>query len=123
VTGRPTWIEADAAELDVLVYALVVDYAKHRGQCRACQPEPCAEFEAWRAHKAGCRACRGDAPLTFGYACQRKQALIDHNRACPRCNPCPCVRAAIGEVLDWRAARMLLTRAQVLRADVDEAAA
>ena len=37
---RDVWTEADAAELDVLVHALVVDYFEHRKRCLACQPDP-----------------------------------------------------------------------------------
>lgn len=35
--------------------------------------------------------------------------------ACVRGDPCPSVRRAIDEVLDWRTARLLLTQAERLR--------
>jgi hypothetical protein len=62
------WTEADQAELDVLVWALVDGWDKHR---RSCQLEPC-----------------------------------------------PHLREAIREVVDWREARILLTRAETLRAQL-----
>jgi hypothetical protein len=112
------WTEADRAELDVLLHALTTDYDVHRRACRACRPEPCAELEAWKAHKAACRACEGDAPLTFGPPCERREQWLEHNRrGCIRCLPCPHLQAAIREVLDWKHARQLLSRAEALRAD------
>lgn len=44
---------------------------------------------------------------------------FEHRERCARCDgplPCPHVQAAIREVVDWRDARALLTRAEVLRA-------
>jgi hypothetical protein len=43
----------------------------------------------------------------------------------PTCNadPCPHIQQAIAEVIDWRDARALLSRAQALRAAEDEVAA
>jgi hypothetical protein len=32
----PVWSPADAAELDVLVWALISGYSEHREKCRAC---------------------------------------------------------------------------------------
>jgi hypothetical protein len=69
------WTEADAAELDVLLWALVSDYFDHRQQCRMC-------LEA--------------------------------------IEPCPSLRAAITEVLNWRTSRVLLSRAEALRAEFEE---
>jgi hypothetical protein len=115
--------EADAAELDVLVHALVADYWEHRKKCRACIPEPCAELEAWRAHKAGCLACQGDAPLTYppGPDCRRIRAWwLSHGDTCPRCNPCPHLQSAIREVADWWEVRLLLSRAEALRREFQE---
>jgi hypothetical protein len=37
------WTAADQAELDVLVHALVAGYFEHRGKCRACRPDACAD--------------------------------------------------------------------------------
>ena len=54
----PAWTDADGAELDVLVHALVFDYWEHRKHCEACRPERCPDLEAWKAHKAECRAVR-----------------------------------------------------------------
>jgi hypothetical protein len=45
-----------------------------------------------------------------------------HRRSC-RLDPCPHLIEAIAEVVDWREARMLLTRAEELRAARDEALA
>jgi hypothetical protein len=53
-------------------------------------------------HRERCRACRPDARPSI---------------------PCPHLRVAISEVLDWRAARVLLSRAQALRAELEERAA
>jgi hypothetical protein len=47
----------------------------------------------------------------------RKESFIGHGQTCPRCNPCPHLQAAIREVCDWREARLLLSRAEVLRAE------
>jgi len=71
----PVWSPADAAELDVLVWALVSGYSEHRKKCRACadEPEPGAPY------------------------------------------PCPHLAGAIDVVLDWREARILLSRAHALR--------
>lgn len=81
------------------------------------------ELDAWRAHKADCPACRGDAPLTYGPPCERHGRLLEHNRrGCARCLPCPYLQAAIAEVLEWREARILLSRAQALRLDQEFAA-
>ena len=120
----PDWTAADQAELDVLTHALVFDFSEHRKHCEACRPEPCPDLEAWKAHKAECRACQGDAPLTFGLPCERHEQFLDHNRrGCPRCLPCPHLQAAIAEVLEWREARILLSRAEALRAEAEERAA
>jgi len=116
------WTAADQAELDLLVHALAFDYSEHRKRCPACRPEPCPVLEAWREHRALCRACAGDAPLTFGGPCERKPAFIAHGDSCARCKPCPHLQTAIREVGEWREARILLSRAQALRAIQDEAA-
>ena len=109
------WTGADQAELDVLVHALTAGYVEHRQNCDDCQP--CDELNAWRAHKAECRACQGDAPLTFGSPCERREQWLEHNRVgCARCLPCSQLQAAIREVIEWREARMLLSRAEALRA-------
>jgi hypothetical protein len=84
-----TWTSADAAELDVLVHALTFDYWEHRKRCEACRPEPCARYAAWLEHEGGCRACQGDAPLTFGPPCPERRRFLDEHRDCPRCLPCP----------------------------------
>ena len=119
-----SWTQADDAELDVLVHALVFDFWEHRKKCRACRGEPCPDLEAWRAHKAECRACQGDAPLTFGLPCEHHKAFLEHNRrGCPLCLPCPHLQKAIAEVVDWREVRILLSRAEALRADLEGPAA
>ena len=64
------WTDADQAELDVLLHALVVDFFEHRKRCGIC--------------------------------------LAGHEA-------CPHLKAAIAVVLDWREARVLLSRAQALR--------
>jgi hypothetical protein len=55
-------------------------------------------------HRKFCRACRpdpdSDAP-----------------------NPCPSLMRAIAEVVNWRDARLLRTRAEVLRAQLERSAA
>ena len=121
MSARPTvsvWTDADAAELDVLVHALAFDYSQHRQNCEACNPEPCPQYEAWLEHKAGCRACQGDAPLTFGLPClDWRERRLEHGRTCKRCNPCPHLQAAIREVCDWREARRLRSRAEALRSE------
>jgi len=40
------WTDADAAELDVLVYELVSGYFEHRPRCASCAAEqlPCPHF-------------------------------------------------------------------------------
>jgi hypothetical protein len=114
------WTEADQAELDVLLHALVFDYWEHKNGCIACDGSPCPQYEAWFEHKASCRACQGDAPLTFPPSadCRRRHSeFVAHGDACWRCNPCPHLKAAIAEVLDWREARILLSRAEALRAE------
>jgi hypothetical protein len=123
VTARPTWTEADAAELDVLLHALTAGYFEHREQCVACNPAPCPQWETWQAHLRECRACQGDAPLTFGPPCERRSAFLTEHSDCPRCSPCPGLRAAIREVCDWRGARALLSRAEAFRAAEDEVSA
>jgi hypothetical protein len=65
------WTEADSAELDVLLHALVNGYFEHRERCRIC---------------------------------------LSGER------PCPHLQAAIREVVEWREARLLLSRAEGLRA-------
>ena len=111
------WTAADGAELDVLIGTLVGSYFEHRDRCEACRPEPCARYEAWLAHEADCRACQGDAPLTYGPSCAERRRFLDEHRDCARCLPCPHLQRAIAEVVDWRAARMLLSRAEYLRAE------
>jgi len=69
------WTDADDAELDVLVHALVADYLEHRELCAIC-----ATSEI-----------------------------------------CPHVSKAISEVVEWRDARVLLSRAQALRRIEDAA--
>jgi hypothetical protein len=43
----------------------------------------------------------------------------------PTCDadPCPHLQAAIAEVIEWRDARVLLSQAQALRAELEERAA
>ena len=118
-----TWTAADAAELDVLVHALVFDFWEHRKHCEACKPEPCPRYEAWLEHKARCKICEGLAPLTFGWDCPWRHRFLEEHHDCLRCSPCPHLEAAIAEVLEWREARILLSRAEVLRAETDERAA
>jgi hypothetical protein len=91
----------------------------HRERCAYCRPGDCPELVAWREHLNGCRACRGDAPLSYGSPCHRKREFIDHGDECKRCNPCPYLRRAIEAVVDWREARALLSRATYLRAETD----
>jgi hypothetical protein len=119
------WTPADQAELDILLYALTSAYNVHRRTCEACSPEACAELEAWTSHKADCRACGGDAPLSYPRTdeCRRRhRVFVAHGDACPRCNPCQHLQAAIGEVLVWREVRMLLSHAEALRAAENEVA-
>jgi hypothetical protein len=104
------WTAADDAELDVLLHALTVDYAKHRDNCDACQP--CPYYEAWLEHKARCKACKGIAPLTYGPPCEKPHDAW----TCLRCNPCPHLTGAINEVAEWFEARKLRSRAEALRA-------
>jgi hypothetical protein len=116
-----TWTDADQAELEVLLHEVTIGYAEHRQRCRACRPEPCPELETWRAHQATCRACEGDAPVTFGPPCERRERWLGHNRrGCVKCLPCRHLRAAIREVVEWRDARVLLSRAEALRAELRE---
>lgn len=115
------WTVADQAELDVLLHALTTGYEAHRQTCEACQP--CDVLGAWRAHRIECKACGGYAPLTNGPPCELRAKWLDHNRrGCKRCLPCASLRTAIAAVLDWREARALLSRAQVLRAQIEERA-
>lgn len=117
------WTAADGAELDVLLYVLARDFWEHRKHCRACNPGPCPELEAWKAHKADCRACQGNAPLTFGAPCADwRERRLTHGRTCARCSLCPHLQAAIAEVVEWFEARKLLSRAQHLRAQLEAAA-
>jgi hypothetical protein len=118
-----TWTDADAAELDVLVHALTFDFWKHREKCEACRPEPCPKLEAWHDHKRFCLICWGHAPLAYGATCEWRQRWLDEHRGCVRCNPCPHLQAAIAEALEWREARILLSRAEALRTETDERAA
>ncbi len=112
------WTAADAAEADVLLWTLTTDfYSEHRERCEACRPEPCARYAAWVTHEADCRACRGDAPLTFGRPCPERRRFLDEHHGCARCNACPHLQKAIAEVLEWREVRILLSRAEALRAE------
>jgi len=109
------WTAADQAELDVLLHELTTGYAEHREKCDACQP--CGDYAAWKEHETACRACQGDAPLTFGPPCYRRDQWLEHNRrGCARCLPCPSLQAAVRVVVGWREARMLLSNAEALRA-------
>ena len=119
------WTDADQAEFDALLYELARGHEEHRQRCAACQPGDCPEYVAWREHLDECRACSGDAPLTFGSPCPRRRQMVEHGQTCQRCNPCPSVVLAIKLVLGWREARELQSRAEYLRAKRDriEAAA
>lgn len=110
------WTDADWAELDVLTHALGIDYFEHRKKCEACNPEPCRPWVTWIEHKAGCRICEGRAPLTFGWSCPMRDRFLVEHRDCVRCLPCPHLVSAIAEVLEWREARILRSRAEALRA-------
>ena len=66
------WTEADQAELEVLLWVLADDWAKHRRTCRL--------------------------------------------------QPCPHLIEAIVEVVDWRELRLLLSRAEALRAELEDVA-
>lgn len=109
-----SWTAADAAELDVLLYELTRAQEHHRSKCRACQP--CAAVEAWRAHRASCPACRGDAPLTYGPPCERRHAFVEHGADCVACHPCTGMTKVIAVVVDWFEVRRLLSKAEWLRA-------
>jgi hypothetical protein len=117
-TRLAPWTAADQAELDVLLWHLADAYQEHRERgCRACDPSPCAELAAWYAHRDECRACEGDAPLTFGPPCADwRERRLAHGRTCPKCSPCPHLQAVIAVVCDWRDARILLSHAEALRA-------
>lgn len=117
---RPAWTAADHAELSVLCYALARVKAYHREHCKACRPDPCPTLAEYRAHKASCPACQGDAPLTHGPPCPHiHQAFVQHGDTCVRCRPCPHIRRAVEVVVDWHHARSLLSQAQALRAERD----
>jgi hypothetical protein len=48
---------------------------------------------------------------------------FEHRDRCGRCagpQPCPHLQAAIREVCEWRQARILLSRAEALRAEREE---
>jgi hypothetical protein len=112
------WTEADQAELDVLVFELCrVYFDDHRMRCAYCAPGDCPQFVSWQEHLDECPACRGDAPLSFGLPCHRKREFIEHGDDCKRCNPCPYLRRGIEAVVAWREARVLLSRAEWLRAE------
>lgn len=114
------WTSADHAELSVLTNELARGQEHHRDNCRACRPEPCPELAQYRAHKAACPACQGDAPLTHGPPCADiRQAFVQHGDTCARCRPCPGMRRAVEVVVDWHHARSLLSQAQALRAERD----
>lgn len=123
-----TWTAADDAELDALTFELARSYWDHRDHCEACKPEPCPVLVAYREHRAGCWNCQNGvtyATETYGEPCWIRLHFIAHGDTCKRCNPCPHLRTAIAAVLDWREARILLSRAEALRAERDafEAAA
>jgi hypothetical protein len=54
------------------------------------------------------------------------EGYFEHRERCRACleavEPCPSLRRAIAEVLAWRQARVLLSRAQALRAQLEAAA-
>lgn len=114
-----SWTEADAAELDVLVFELARDYVGHRSRCKACMPGDCPAVVAWRAHLEECARCEGGAPLTNGPPCPRRRAFLEHADTCPLCSSCSALRSAIDAVLEWQEARELLSRAEWLRAERD----
>ena len=64
--ATPWWTQADSAEMDALVWELCRSYVKHRDRCDACSPEPCPMLTGWREHVETCKACKGEAPLTYG---------------------------------------------------------
>ena len=106
----------------MLVWTLTAEFDVHRRACEACSPDPCDELEAWRSHKAACRACEDEAPLTFGAPCEDwRERRLEHGRTCLRCNPCRHLQEAIRGVVDWHIARELLTTAELLRAAENEA--
>ena len=107
------WTEADDAESVVLVRAAAFDYSEHRKTCPTCRP--CPELESWRSHLKQCRACQGDAPLTFGPPCERRRHFLEHDKANCNCLPCPHVVEAVRQVVDWHEARQVLSHSQALR--------
>ena len=115
------WTEADDAQSLVLIRALTFDYCEHRRSCPTCLA--CPELEAWRDHLNQCRACQGEAPLTFGPPCERRRQFLHHDKARCSCLPCPHVVAAVREVVDWHEARPLLSHAEALRAQHETRAA
>jgi hypothetical protein len=111
------WTAADSGEMDALVWELCRSYFEHRQRCRSCSPFPCPVLTRWRSHLEECKACRGDAPLTYGLPCERYHEFIAHGDSCRRCNPCPALRTAIEVIVDWRDTRELLSRAEFLRGE------
>ena len=112
------WTAADAAELDVLTHELARRYFEHREHCDACRSD-CGQLEGWRAHLEECVACRGDAPLTYGPPCDRRAEFVAHGNSCVRCNPCPTLTRMVETVVEWRAGRVLRSKAEWLRRHED----
>lgn len=111
------WTEADGAELDVAIYELVRCFDRHRQTCPHYQP--CETLARYRVHRETCLVCEGLAPLNHGARCAVHDLFIAHADGCVQCTPCPHIKEAIAAVLDWREARILLSRAHHLRAERD----
>lgn len=60
--------------------------------------------------------------LAYGYAEHRRRCRVCARRGEPGSLPCPQLQAAIAEVVEWREARALRSRAEALRRAVEEAA-
>ena len=114
--GRPAAGRPPTRPSLTCCHALVFDFWTHREHCEACRPEPCPRYEAWLEHKAGCRRARARA-AHVRMAVPRAPTVPRRAPRLSALSAVPGLKRAISEVMDWRTARQLLSRAEALRAE------
>jgi hypothetical protein len=114
VTRNPWLTEADLAELDIAIWAVVEATCDHRASCRRCRAR-CGVIAEITAALRVYDLAPLDAPT--GYFAEHRAALREHLADCTICSAAPCpIPTRLAEMLvNWYRRRELLSKAEALR--------